>query len=209
MQLKICIDTHTRLTALFLGLPRWTGTRKVKPTWILLKQETVSGSGISWAICKSASYSTQITTPAPHPSVVYRPDALPAAQCPTDSVKALTYLHWPMNEILAVCFAYFFILFWYNLQKLATYVAAQWTYRSVLMCRPRWLISGRQNVSVVDDSDGHNRCQHIVTNNTVINRLPQDIRRQLTETVNSKCAKLCYWFSSVLLLIRLIFTVNI
>ena len=28
--------------------------RKVKPIWILLKQETVSGSGISWAICKSA-----------------------------------------------------------------------------------------------------------------------------------------------------------
>jgi len=37
------------------------------PTWILLKQETVSGGGISWAIiCKSASRSRQITTPAPH-----------------------------------------------------------------------------------------------------------------------------------------------
>ena len=34
--------------------------------WILLKQETVSGSGISWAICKSAPCSRQITTPAPH-----------------------------------------------------------------------------------------------------------------------------------------------
>ena len=41
--------THTRLTALFPGLPGWAGTRKVKPIWILLKQETVSGSGISWA----------------------------------------------------------------------------------------------------------------------------------------------------------------
>ena len=40
--------THTRLTALFPGLPVWAGTRKVKPIWILLKQETVSGSGISW-----------------------------------------------------------------------------------------------------------------------------------------------------------------
>ena len=29
-------------------------TRKVKPIWTLQKQETVSGSGISWAICKSA-----------------------------------------------------------------------------------------------------------------------------------------------------------
>jgi len=40
--------THTRLMALFPGLPVWAGTRKVKPIWILLKQETVSGSGISW-----------------------------------------------------------------------------------------------------------------------------------------------------------------
>ena len=38
----------------FPGLPGWAGTRKVKPIWILLKQETVSGSGISRAICKSA-----------------------------------------------------------------------------------------------------------------------------------------------------------
>ena len=51
--------THTRLTALCPGLPGWAGTRKVKPIWILLKQETVSGSGISWATCKSAPRSRQ------------------------------------------------------------------------------------------------------------------------------------------------------
>ena len=51
------------------GLPGSAGTRKVQPIWILLKQETVSGSGISWAICKSAPRSRQITTPAPHHSV--------------------------------------------------------------------------------------------------------------------------------------------
>ena len=78
------IHTHTRLTALCPGLPRWAGTRKVKPIWILLMQETVSGSGISCAIYKSASRSRQITMPAPHHSVFYRPDALPAAQ-PTAS----------------------------------------------------------------------------------------------------------------------------
>ena len=55
--------THTHLTALFPGLPRWAGTRKEKPIWILLKQETVSGSGISWAVCKSAPRSRQITPP--------------------------------------------------------------------------------------------------------------------------------------------------
>jgi len=58
----------TRLMALFPGLPRWAGTRKVKPIWILLKQETVSGSGISWAICKSAYRARQITMPTPHHS---------------------------------------------------------------------------------------------------------------------------------------------
>ena len=72
--------THTHLTALCPGLPGWTGTRKVKPIWILLKQETVSGSGISWAICKSALWSREIAVPAPHHSVFYRLDALPAAQ---------------------------------------------------------------------------------------------------------------------------------
>ena len=41
----------------------------MKPIWILLKQETVSGSGISWAICKSAPRSRQTTTPAHHHSV--------------------------------------------------------------------------------------------------------------------------------------------
>ena len=77
--------THTHpFNGPFPGLPRWAGTRKVKPIWILLKQETVSGSGISWAICKSAPRSRQITTRTPHHSLFYRPDALLAAQ-PTGS----------------------------------------------------------------------------------------------------------------------------
>ena len=40
----------------------------------------MSGSSISWNICKSAPHSRQITTPEPHHSVFYRPNALPAAQ---------------------------------------------------------------------------------------------------------------------------------
>ena len=89
--------THTRLTALFPGLPRWAGTRTVKPIWILLKQETVSGSGISWAICKSAPCCRQTTTPAAHHSVFYRPDALRAAQ-PTASK------HWRLYTMLIVVY---------------------------------------------------------------------------------------------------------
>jgi len=69
--------THTNLTALYPGLPGWAGTRKVQSIWILLKQETVGGSGIRWAICKSAPRSRQITMPAPHQSVFYRPRRIP------------------------------------------------------------------------------------------------------------------------------------
>ena len=73
--------THTRLTAIFPGLPRWVSTRKTKPIWILLKQETVSGSGISWAICKSAPCSSQTTPP-------FLQAGWPSCR-PTNSVKAL------------------------------------------------------------------------------------------------------------------------
>ena len=76
---------QTRLTALVQVYPgEPVPERYVQPIWILLKQETVSGSGISWAICKSAPRSRQITMPVPHHSGFYRPDALPAAQ-PTAS----------------------------------------------------------------------------------------------------------------------------
>ena len=54
--------------------------QKGKTIWIFLKQEAVSGSGISWALFKSASHSRQITTPAPTALFFYRPDALPAAK---------------------------------------------------------------------------------------------------------------------------------
>ena len=85
-----CTHTHTHLTSLCPGLPRWAGTRKVKPIWILLKQETVSGSGISWTICKSAPCSRQITTPAAHRSVFLQAGC-PSCR-PTDSVRALKWL---------------------------------------------------------------------------------------------------------------------
>jgi len=74
------LNNNTRLMALCPELPGWVGTRKVKPIWILVKQETVSGSGIScsWAIYKSAPHPRQITTPAGCPSCH-----------PTNSIKAL------------------------------------------------------------------------------------------------------------------------
>ena len=96
--------THTHLMALFQWLPRLAGTRKVKPIWILLKQETVSGGGISWAICKSAPRCRQITMPAPHHSVFLQ------AGCPSchpnNSVKALkarTFQQQPQKINMQVC----------------------------------------------------------------------------------------------------------
>ena len=70
--------------------------KKVKPIWILLKQVTVSGSGISWAICVCTLLQTDNHTSAP-------PLCFLQAGCPpchpTSSVKALKanraiiYLH--------------------------------------------------------------------------------------------------------------------
>ena len=81
-------NTHTHpFNGSFSRLPGWAGTSKVKPISTLLKQEAVSGSGISWAICKSASHSRQISTPAPHHSNFLQAGY---ASCrPTSSVKAL------------------------------------------------------------------------------------------------------------------------
>ena len=95
-------NSYNHLTASFPGQPVRAGTRKVKPIWILLKQETVSGSGISWAICKSAPRSRQTTTPAPHHSVVTgrMPFLPPNQQCQsTEGTASVTYKH---NKNIAI-----------------------------------------------------------------------------------------------------------
>ena len=80
-------NNNYHLIVLCLGLPGWASTRKIKRIWILLKQETVAGSGTSWSICKSAPRPRQIPMPAPHQSIFYRPDAPPASQ-PTASTHS-------------------------------------------------------------------------------------------------------------------------
>jgi len=82
------IHTHTHPFNGLLSRTTWAGTRKVKPICIFLKQETESGSGISWAICKSASRSRQITTPAPTGTTQFLQAGCPSC-CPTNRVKAL------------------------------------------------------------------------------------------------------------------------
>ena len=88
---KLQFYTHTRARARtfngpFSGTTQVSSYQKGKPIWILLKQETVSGSGISWTICKSAPRSRQITTPALHQSFLQT--GCPSCH-PTNSVKAL------------------------------------------------------------------------------------------------------------------------
>jgi len=55
------------------GTTRVSKYQKGKTNLDLLEQETVSGSGTSWAICKSALHPRQTTMPAFHHSVFYRP----------------------------------------------------------------------------------------------------------------------------------------
>jgi len=80
---KVSVDGSTSLPA---GSPWPLICRGATLTTFILKQETVSGSGIGWAICNSATHSRQITMPAPHHCFLQ-------AGClscrPNNSVKAL------------------------------------------------------------------------------------------------------------------------
>ena len=81
--------THTRSTALFPGKPGSANIRNVKPIWILLKQETVSGSCISWQICTSLQTDNHTSTPP----LCFLQAGCPSCR-PTNSVRApVSYTH--------------------------------------------------------------------------------------------------------------------
>ena len=79
---KVCTyNTHTHpFNGPYSGTTWVSHYQKCKNNMDFTEARDMSGNGISWAICKSASRSRQITMPAPHHSVFYRPDALTAAQ---------------------------------------------------------------------------------------------------------------------------------
>jgi len=119
----------------------------------------VSSNGISWAVCKSAPRSRQITMPVPHHSVFYRPDALPATQ-PTASK------HWRQEVCkfpnMVVYFHYYWELgkmsldFWKFTQP---HVFCKYS----LLCHitrtgQRWLIINITTVSAFNIQTGHRLC---------------------------------------------------
>jgi len=81
--------THNHFMALldFVCDYRVSQHQKDKTNMDLLEQETVSGSSISWAICKSAPWLRHITMPASHHSVFLQAGC--PSCCPTNSIKAL------------------------------------------------------------------------------------------------------------------------
>jgi len=69
--------------------------RKSKTNRVLLTQETVNGSDIIWAICKSAPRSGHTTTPAPHHSVFTgRMPFLPPNQQRQSTEGNIEYSEW-------------------------------------------------------------------------------------------------------------------
>ena len=71
-----------------LGTTQVSRYQKGKTNLELLKHVTASGSGISWATCKSAPRFRQITTSAPHYSEFFLQAVCPSCH-PNNSVKAL------------------------------------------------------------------------------------------------------------------------
>ena len=79
--------THTPpFNGPFSGTTQVSRYRKGKTNLDFTEAETLSSSGMSWAICKSAPRAKQITTPAAH-HTVFLPAGCPSCH-PANSVKA-------------------------------------------------------------------------------------------------------------------------
>ena len=89
---SILLHTHTRLTALFPGLPRWASTTKVKPIWFYWSKR-------QWVAVASAGPYASLhlapdRQPCQHPTTLFFLQAgCPFCQ-PTNSIKALKAKLW-------------------------------------------------------------------------------------------------------------------
>ena len=87
--LTACTHTHARAHTFngpLSGTTQVSWYQKGKTIWILLKQETVSGSGIRWAICVCTSLQTD--NHASTPPLSFLQTGCPSCH-PTNSLKAL------------------------------------------------------------------------------------------------------------------------
>ena len=108
MLLQTHTHTHTHpFNGPLSGTTRVSRYQKGKTSLDFTEARDSEWGGISWAICKSAPRSRQITTPAPHHSVFYRPDAFPAAQ-PTAS-KHWRQKHWRHQQKITLSVRLWFI----------------------------------------------------------------------------------------------------
>ena len=100
-------------------------TSNVKSIWMYWSKR-VSGSGISWAICKSARWPRQITTPAP---ITHFLQAGYPSCCRTNSVKALKSLFTNFTVYL------FFVKIWEQIHVFILHsaycVSCWWKFRKV------------------------------------------------------------------------------
>ena len=153
--------THTRLTALCPGQPRWAATREVKPIWILLKQDTVGGSGISWAICKSAPRSRQTTTPTPHHSFFTgRMPFLPPNQ-QRQSTEALK--HWHSLSLAGRAANDSVINYWWLVKQHSTCCCCNWLTHSPPSRSPHAVfVIGQAAAATIDTQNTVELCRRVV-----------------------------------------------
>jgi len=143
--------------------------QKGKTNLDLLEQETVSGSGTSWTICKSAPCPRQITILAPHHLVSYRPGALSATnqrRYSTDNHSGITViitLYWDWVMCCVRCW-----IDWRSHRLCLTFV--DWTRQSAAMGNWHGLDSctthcgawfARQRHPRFDDFHDSSRCCYV------------------------------------------------
>ena len=93
------VSTHTRLTALFPGLPGWAGTRKTNLDFTEARDSEWQWHQLGhMQVCTPLQTDNHASTP---PLSFYRPDALPVAQ-PTVSKHWRDSTYFAIYQLLAV-----------------------------------------------------------------------------------------------------------
>ena len=121
--------THTRLTALFPGLPGWAGTRKAKSNLDFTEARDSEWQWHQPVICKSAPRSIEITMPTPHHSFL---QARYASCRPTNSVKVLK--HEKVIPIKFISILIYTVTIWQNTVTIWQNTAHWWWHCWLVSC---------------------------------------------------------------------------